>query len=125
MDQTRSPSAPMPMESTGIATPTQEANSIAIAKAIAIAIAIAFATATATTTIMSIHRAAGMNTTNRAAKATMTTDPKANIRTKANQIGTTNTQGPIALEYRLVLTTAPLMLAMETTISTFRQLVES
>ena len=74
---------------------------------------------------MSIHHATGMDIANQAAKATMTTSLKANTQIKANQIGTMNTQGPIALAYRLVLTIAPLMLAMETTTSTSWQLVES
>ena len=72
-----------------------------------------------------IHHATGMDIANQAAKATMTTNLKANTQIKANQIGTMNTQGPIALAYRLVLTIAPLMQAMETTTLTSWQLVES
>ena len=93
-------SAPMPMESSIIAIPTQEVTSIATAIAIATVIGISI--------ITRIHQAVGGVTSNQAAK-TMSTDPKANTQTKNKQVGSMNTQGPVALAYRLVPITALLI----------------
>ena len=104
---TRSPSAPALMANMDIATEVKGA--------IQTAITISTITIEVIRIIINTHQVTGMATIVPAVRETSTTNRTVSTIIKANQAGTMNTQGLIALEFRMEPITAPLVLAMEIT----------